>query len=54
MDLVSTAFYAVVCGLLALAAPRLPRLWARALVGAVVGVLAALVLPFLRGLMAPY
>lgn len=48
MDPVSLIFYAVVCGALGAAGPRLGALPARLAVGAVVGVLAAALLPGLR------
>lgn len=41
-------FYAIVCGLLGLAGPRLGAAPVRLGLGAAVGVVAALVLPFLR------
>ncbi|MDD9717844.1 MULTISPECIES: hypothetical protein [Dinoroseobacter] len=48
MDPVSLAFYALVCAVLSLFAPRLGGRAARLVVGALVGVLAAAVLPLLR------
>ena len=52
MEPISLIFYAVVCGVLSLFAPnfggRIPRL----VVGGVVGVIAAIVLPILKGAMA--
>jgi hypothetical protein len=47
MDLVSLTYYAVVCGCLALVAPRLNPLAVRVIVGVAVGILAALLLPVL-------
>lgn len=41
-------FYAIVCGLLGLAGPRLGAAPVRLGLGAAVGVVAALILPFLR------
>ena len=52
MEPISIAFYAIVCGLLSVFAPNLPSMPVRLAVGAVVGVIAALVLPVLRGMMA--
>lgn len=49
MDFVVLAFYAIVCGLLALAAPWLTRALVRLAVGACVGLLASGILPALRG-----
>ena len=48
MDPVALGFYAVICGLLSLAAPGLGRPFLRLGVGAVVGILAAAVLPMLK------
>ncbi len=50
MDPISLTFYAVICGLLSLVAPNLGGTLPRLAVGAVVGTVAALALPFLRGL----
>ena len=47
MDLTVLAFYAVICGLLSLVSPRLGTPLVRVAVGAVVGVAAATLLPFL-------
>ena len=49
MDPVSIAFYAVVCGILSVAAPGLGGVVSRMAVGAVVGIVAAALLPLLRG-----
>lgn len=49
MDPVTMAFYGIICGGLAAAAPSLHRTWARVLAGVLVGVVAAALLPFLRG-----
>ncbi len=49
MDPVSLVFYAAVCGLLSAFAPRLGSPAARLGAGAVVGLVAATVLPVLRG-----
>ena len=51
MDPISLAFYAVVCGLLSLFAPSLGGRMPRLAIGAVVGVVAATVLPILNGMM---
>ncbi len=54
MDPISISFYAVICGLLGLVAPRLGGVIPRLATGAVVGIVAAVVLPFLKGLMGGY
>lgn len=54
MEPISLAFYATVCGVLSVAAPRLGGFLPRLLTGALVGVIAALILPFLRGLIPGY
>lgn len=51
MEPISLLFYAVVCGLLSVFAPSLGGMVPRLAVGAVVGVIAAIVLPVLRGAM---
>ncbi|MEM7720696.1 MAG: hypothetical protein AAF222_15985 [Pseudomonadota bacterium] len=51
MDPIALTFYAVVCGLLSLFAPKLGGRVPRLAVGAVVGVLAAAILPVLHGMM---
>ena len=51
MEPISLAFYAAVCGLLSVFAPSLGGMLPRLATGAVVGVIAASVLPFLRGMM---
>ena len=48
MDPVSIVFYAVICGCLSLAAPRLGGLGPRLAVGAAVGIAAATALPLIR------
>ncbi|MEM9393987.1 MAG: hypothetical protein AAGA38_09025 [Pseudomonadota bacterium] len=48
MDIVALTFYAVVCGVLSLVAPNLGGRAQRLAIGAVVGVMAAAVLPTLR------
>ncbi|MEL7116928.1 MAG: hypothetical protein AAGP08_15335 [Pseudomonadota bacterium] len=54
MDPIALAFYAVVCGCLSAASPKLPSLPVRLAIGAGVGVIAALVLPVLRGVFQAY
>lgn len=49
MDVTAMAFYALVCGGLGAFAPRLPSFWQRFTVAALVGIVAAAVLPFIRG-----
>ena len=51
MEPISLAFYAAVCGLLSVFAPNLGGAVPRLAVGAVVGIIAAAVLPSLRGMM---
>lgn len=51
MDIISMAFYAVVCGLLSAAAPALPSALPRLAIGAAVGIAAAAILPLVRGMM---
>lgn len=48
MDPVTLSFYAIVCGLLGLAGPTLGRPARRLVIGAIVGLLAAGALPYLR------
>ncbi|MGB3407310.1 MAG: hypothetical protein WBA67_07430 [Jannaschia sp.] len=50
-DVTALAFYGVVCSLLAALTPQTPRLWIRALVGGTVGVIAAVLLPMVRGML---
>lgn len=54
MDPITLTFYAVVCGCLSVVAPKFPGLPVRLGVGAGVGILAALVLPFIQGMMHSY
>jgi uncharacterized protein YjeT (DUF2065 family) len=51
MDPITLAFYAIVCGLLSAVAPRVPRLPLRLAIGAVVGIVAASLLPVIKGLL---
>ena len=53
MDPITLAFYAVVCGCLSAVAPKLPKLPVRLGIGAMVGLVAASVLPMIKG-MLPY
>ena len=48
MDVTAMAFYALVCGALGALAPRLPSLWQRFAVAALVGVIVAALLPLMR------
>ena len=50
MDPVALVFYAIVCACLGLAGPRLGAPLARLGIGAAVGIVAAAVLPALRGM----
>jgi hypothetical protein len=49
MDPVALTYYALVCGALAFVAPRLRRPFKRLGIGALVGLVAAAMLPLLRG-----
>jgi len=51
MDPVVLTFYAVICGILSLAAPWLGRPFSRLAVGAVVGILGAALLPSIRAIL---
>ena len=48
MDTTALAFYAAICGLLSMAAPALGPPGLRLAVGALVGIVAAAILPVLR------
>lgn len=50
MDVTALFFYAAVCGLLSMLAPSLGGRASRLAIGAVVGVIAAALLPIIRGL----
>ena len=50
MDVTALLFYAAICGLLSLAGPRLGAPLTRLGIGAAVGILAAALLPTLRGM----
>lgn len=51
MDPIAIAFYAVICGCLSAVAPNLGGMPIRLAIGAVVGVIAALVLPMVKGVL---
>lgn len=51
MDPVTAIFYALICGGLAGAAPAFQSVTARIVAGGVTGVIASVVLPYLRGLL---
>ncbi|MGV6811273.1 MAG: hypothetical protein ACWA47_03430 [Brevirhabdus sp.] len=51
MDPIAIAFYAVICGCLSAVAPNLGGMPVRLTIGAVVGVIAALVLPMVKGML---
>ena len=51
MDFIALGFYACVCGLLSLFAPKLGTLYVRLAIGAAVGAISAIVLPVVRGIM---
>lgn len=48
MDIITVSYYAVVCGLLGWAGPKLGRPVIRLLIGAIVGIGAATILPTVR------
>ena len=48
MDTTTLAFYAIICALLSLASPRLGRPLVRLGIGALVGIAAAALLPWVR------
>ncbi len=50
MDPIALVFYAVICGLLSLFAPSLGGMLPRLALGAVVGIVAAALLPALKAL----
>ncbi len=54
MDPITLAFYACVCAGLSAAAPSVPRLPIRVAIGAIVGLVAALLLPMIKGIMHVY
>jgi hypothetical protein len=54
MDLTALGFYAVICGVLSFASPRLGRPLIRFGVGAFIGIVAALVLPMFKGVLGIY
>jgi hypothetical protein len=54
MDPISVAFYAVICGTLSAFAPKSLGFVVRFLIGGGVGVCAALILPFLKGVIGGY
>ncbi len=54
MDPITLAFYAIVCGCLSAVAPTFPKLPVRLAVGAAVGIFAAAILPWLRGVLHLY
>ncbi len=54
MDPITLGFYALVCGCLSAVAPKFPKLPIRLGVGAVVGLIAASVLPELKGMLHLY
>jgi hypothetical protein len=54
MDPISISFYAVVCGLLGLVSPAMGSYLPRLGVGAIVGIVAAILLPYLRQMVTGY
>ncbi len=51
MDPIALVFYAIVCGILGVAAPNLGAPLVRLGIGAVVGIVASIVLPVIKGTM---
>jgi len=49
MDPISMAYYATICGLLGVASPWLGRISVRFVLAAIVGLIAAGALPYVRG-----
>ena len=54
MDPITLAFYAIVCGCLSAVAPNFPKLPVRLGIGALVGLVAASVLPMIKGMLPLY
>ncbi len=54
MDMISLAFYAAICGILSYFAPNFGPPFARLGIGAVVGIIAATLLPILKGTFGVY
>lgn len=54
MDFVSLGFYAIICGLLGVAAPNMGPPAMRLGIGAAIGIIAAILLPMIRGLVTGY
>ena len=54
MDPFTLGFYAIVCAALGAVAPRVPRLPLRLGMGAAVGLVAASILPWLKGMLNLY
>jgi hypothetical protein len=50
MDLFALAYYALICAALSAAGPWMVQVWQRIVVGAAVGAIAAMALPFVRAL----
>lgn len=48
MDIITVSYYAVVCGVLGMAGPKLGGTVVRLIIGAIVGVIAATLLPTVR------
>jgi hypothetical protein len=46
--MLTLAYYALVCALLGVAAPHLGQRWVRLVIGAIVGLTAATLLPYLK------
>ncbi len=51
MDPITLAFYAIVCGCLSAVSPAVPRLPTRLAIGAIVGLGAAIALPWVKGML---
>ena len=52
MDIIALTFYAIICGVLSFASPAFGKPMSRLAIGAVVGIAAAAVLPYLKAALA--
>lgn len=48
MDIITVSYYAIVCGVLGMAGPKLGGRVTRLIIGAIVGIVAATLLPAVR------
>ena len=54
MDIIALGFYAVICGLLSVFAPQLGTFYIRFGIGATIGAISAIALPFVKGAIGGY